>query len=98
MKIILDESDLKYIARVDSRLSAGESFPLFLAMKKRSYWLEIEVTDIAKANNFVMAMNDPAAKKELSEKCGIEITAICFEKDSVMVKSLKERIRWVLEE
>lgn len=98
MKITLDERDLKFIEKVNSRLETRESQCLYLGTKERPYWLEIEITDIAKANNFVMAMNDPIAKKELDEKCGIGISAICYEKESVMCRRLKERIKKVLEE
>lgn len=98
MKIILDESDLRYIEKIDSRLALGESFPMFIGNKERPYWIEIEVTDIAKANNFVMAMNDPVSRKELSEKCGIKISAICYEKDSIMCQKLKDRIMQALQE
>lgn len=54
MKILLENGDIGYINKVNQDLKDNKDIPLFINDVNKTYLLEFEALDIAKANNFVL--------------------------------------------
>lgn len=99
MKIILEDEDKKYINRVNADLKTGNDVPLFLP-RKGSYSVSFDVTDIAKANNFlleVVMIQSSERTKEIEEKFGVKFTSVNYFSGDEKLNELKEYIRSFME-
>lgn len=100
MKIILNEEDQSYIDKVNQDLSNNEDCPLFINEQNKTYTLEFECVDIAKANNFILYMLSSNIKnvKEIEDVLGINVKAINYDKGSQQIITLKEILKNALDQ
>ena len=97
MKIELEEKDIAFANNINKDLEDGENVPLFVNEIGKHYFIDFSCTDIGKANAFIDFLMNPNNNKELEEKLGMEINAICYSKNDAKIDTLKEYLRDFLE-
>ena len=98
MKFILDERDEKIIIAVNRSISEdNKSFPLYLSEIGKKYYIEFEVTDIAKANALMWTLlsSNKEANTEVKDKLGINVTALLYQNPK---EEIKNYLRNLIEE
>lgn len=100
MKFVIEENDKNYIDKVNQDLAENQDIPLFINNVGKSYTLEFESVDIAKANAFVLNMmsSDKEKVKEVEDLLGIKIKAISYDKGSSSLNTLKNYLRNFLDQ
>ena len=99
MKFILEDHDLRNIDNINKDLQDGLQPPLFVSGEPgKKYYLEFEITDIAKANTFVANMMNRHNAKYIDETLGIDIKCIAYSGPDRKIDSLKEFLRNALNE
>ena len=98
MKILLENGDISYINKVNQDLKDNRDIPLFINDANKTYLLEFEALDIAKANNFILNMmiQNPQTVKEIEEVLGIKVKAFTYDKSSQNINSLKKYLKDML--
>lgn len=80
MKLVLEEKDLLYINRINEDLRSGKN-PCLFCSQERHYSISFDVTDIAKANAFIVGIvMDPERShaKEIEDLIGIRFTSLNY--------------------
>lgn len=101
VKIELDEKDKNLIDKINRDLDDGvENLPVFINAK-RNYSVSFDVTDIAKANNFiyeVVMCPDRERNKQIEDLLGVSFTSINYSTGDVKLSELKQKIKEFLHE
>ena len=93
MKIILDDVDINYINCVKEEMKNGKERPLIVGNQPgNNYYLNFTVTDVVKANNFILTLLDssPEYRKELEEVAGICVNSFNFCSGDTKINRLKD--------
>ncbi len=100
MKFILEDRDQRNIDNINKDLQGGiNDCPLFVSGEPgKKYYLEFEVTDIAKANTFVANMLLTSKSKEVRDTLGIDIKCLAYSGPDRKIDGIKEFLRNALNE
>lgn len=96
MKIVLEESDLKYVDRVNEDLFDGKCPPLIVNEVGKEYYINFTCLDIAKANNFILELLQPHDIKESTT--GIHVNSINYCNGDNKINELKEYLKSFLDQ
>ena len=80
MKFILDEKDGNFIKRINEDIAdKTNNVPLIVNQFNKNYYIQFEVTDIAKACNFITCLlYYDETRKQAEEILGIKMTALNY--------------------
>ena len=80
MKFILDEKDGNFIKRINEDIANKTDYiPLIVNELGKNYYIQFEVTDIAKACNFITCLlYHNETRKQAEEILGIKMTALNY--------------------
>lgn len=100
MKFLFDSGDVNYINKINECLENKGSTYLFMSELNKTYWMEFQCLDIAKANNFILEFMRATGERarELEDITGIHVKSLCLDAPNSKKQHVIEYLKNIIEE